>query len=613
MKHLFRILSICFLSVLLAGSVKVYSTNNNQKHLREVTLQLKWKHQFQFAGYYAAIEKGFYKEEGLSVNLQEAEEGKDPVMSVFSGKAEFGTSTSGIVITRDEGFPAVVLASVFQHSPQVLIASKETNIQYVQDLLGKKIMIEPHAADIVTYMRDEGVLLEDCQVLDHTFNVKALIENEVAALTGYNTDEPFLLQQAGFDYIIISPINGGIDFYGDVLFTSELMIEKDKELVDRFVKASLKGWRYAMGNSEELIDIIYSKYSQRHSKEHLRFEAEQMQRLILPEVVEIGYSNTGRWKRIISTYRKSGFIGKNVNAELLIYAPKKSDTPFPWRLTFIYSLISILVGAAAYFYYSVSKSLQKEIYEKGKVQDELRKSESRYRELNSTKDKYFSIISHDLKNPFNAIQGLSELLMNNLDEYSPDKKRNYLRIINETSAQAFELLENMLIWSNTQIDRIEFNPQVIDLKDLIEHNIKLVCSQAKRKQIFLDSVINGDSVVFGDKHMINTILRNLLSNAVKFTKDGGRVTLFLESTEKEIKIIVHDNGVGISQDNIEKLFVLDGKFQTPGTANEIGSGIGLILCNEFVKKHCGTMNIESELNKGSRFSFVLPRFNLNPE
>lgn len=227
-------------------------------------------------------------------------------------------------------------------------------------------------------------------------------------------------------------------------------------------------------------------------------------------------------------------------------------------------------------------------------------------ELNNTKDKFFSIIAHDLKNPFVAITGFSDLLIENLSDYDKQRIEEYLKIISTSSKQAFELLENLLLWARSQTGRIEFQPQSIDIKEVVVDIIALVYSQYIKKNITLSSSVDDMSIVHGDRNMISTILRNLIVNAIKFTPVNGKISVDVKLINNDSEISVTDSGVGISNADIEKLFRIDSKISTDGTNNEKGTGLGLILCKEFVEKHGGKIWVESEVGKGSRFTFTLP-------
>ena len=237
---------------------------------------------------------------------------------------------------------------------------------------------------------------------------------------------------------------------------------------------------------------------------------------------------------------------------------------------------------------------------------ELLKSEARLRELNATKDKFFSIIAHDLKSPFNSIIGFSNLLVRQIEEKDYAAIERYAGIIQNSSQQAMDLLMNLLEWSRSQTGRIVFTPEDIDMKTLIDQSIELFYGSAQQKSITIYSEILVSRPVSADKAMINTILRNLISNGIKFTTTGGKIIVSAEQISNEVVISVSDNGVGIDNNSISKLFRIDQNHSTLGTQKEKGTGLGLLLCKEFVEKHGGKIWVESTPGKGSKFSFTIP-------
>ncbi len=237
----------------------------------------------------------------------------------------------------------------------------------------------------------------------------------------------------------------------------------------------------------------------------------------------------------------------------------------------------------------------------------LKKANKELEQLNTTKNKFFSIIAHDLKNPFQAIFGFSELLMRNFDDFDDPQKMDLLTMIKTSSESAFNLLENLLQWARTQTDRIQYNPEYIELIEIIDQNMELSRASAENKQITLISQADCNSTVFADKNMINLVLRNLLSNAVKFSEERGVVTVGCELKGKEqMRVYIADTGIGISEENIKKLFRIDEYFSTSGTAGEGGTGLGLIICKEFIEKNKGKLYIESRIGEGTTFTFTLP-------
>ncbi|MCB2195315.1 MAG: PAS domain-containing sensor histidine kinase [Bacteroidetes bacterium] len=240
-----------------------------------------------------------------------------------------------------------------------------------------------------------------------------------------------------------------------------------------------------------------------------------------------------------------------------------------------------------------------------KAENTLIRSEERLRELNATKDKFFSIIAHDLKNPFNDLMGFTQLLALNIDKYDKQKIEQFTHIIHQSSKLAYNLLENLLDWSRSQTGTLKFKPEKISISELISENIDLLESTARNKNIRIYSEVNGETFAFADKNMVRTILRNLISNAIKYTNQGGHIRI-VGNCSKTCKISVSDSGIGISSENIKKIFKIDESFSTLGTEREKGTGLGLILCKEFVEKNGGRLKIKSRPNEGSTFIFTLP-------
>jgi len=819
-----------------------------------VKLRLRWKHQFQYAGYYAAIEKGFYRDAGLDVHLVEPVDGEDPSRAVFDKKADFGIGTTDVLMMKASGESPVILASVFQHSPQILIASVKSGIDNINDLTGKKVAIEPNAADLIALMKTQEISLNDFRLISHDYNLTEFLSGEIDAISAYSSDELFELRQYNFEYVTFSPIQAGIDFYGEVLFTSREYLEANPDLAGRFREASLKGWQYAMEHTDEMVQLIFARYSKRHSIPHLKYEAEQMKWMILPEVVEIGYSNPKRWNAILKTYQDLGLIDSSVSTKGLLYE-EYSKKEHPVTLGSVFALLGIftVIAAIVYFVVNANRRLRLEIKKKNTIETELRESEEKYRTLveamsdgvyrsthdgrfvevnpalvrilgydskeellsidiktqlyfaeeeresadlvqkqeemavfrlrkkdgseiwvedhgrhildeagnikyhegalrdvterkliqdelarseeryrtlvenmgegvgytdteeefvyanpsaerifgvepgmltgkslwsfilpdqaefikaetnkrtngkssvfeirivsedrkektllitatpsfmhgkfsgtfaifrditerkqdeeeirkkneelhilNVTKDKFFSIIAHDLKSPFNTIVGFSELLIENIKSKDYEEIEKYAGIILESSERAMELLMNLMEWAMTQTGRLEYKPELLNISVLLKDLMKSFIDAAGQKSISLKVIYPEGIEALADRQMLSTVLRNLISNAIKFTRTGGEIIVKAEVLSGEICISVKDNGVGIPEQALSKLFRIDQNYTTKGTNMEKGTGLGLILCREFVVKHGGRIWVESQPNKGSTFSFTLP-------
>jgi len=237
----------------------------------------------------------------------------------------------------------------------------------------------------------------------------------------------------------------------------------------------------------------------------------------------------------------------------------------------------------------------------------LLESESALKELNSTKDKFFSIIAHDLKNPLGVFKNMTKVLAENYDKFNQEEIHENITEINKLANNIFELIENLLQWSRSQKGEIVFNPEMVDVSMLCNNCISLLKVNALNKKILLYSEVKSGALAFADMNMLSTVIRNLVSNAIKFTKENGEIKLSSRANGKFIEISVSDTGIGISKENINNLFRIDTHFTTYGTSDEKGTGLGLILCKEFIENHGGEIRINSEVGKGTVFTFTLPK------
>jgi len=249
--------------------------------------------------------------------------------------------------------------------------------------------------------------------------------------------------------------------------------------------------------------------------------------------------------------------------------------------------------------------LAKEIKIRVNTEKALKKSENDLKEVNKSKDRFFSILAHDLINPFNTILGFGSLLKENIKMYDLNKIEEYIDIINKTSTRTFKLLENLLEWSRSQTNTIEYKPVKLNISETITDLILLFDSQKTKKNIEIITDLEQNIYVFADLNMIKTVIRNLLSNAIKFT-ENGLITITSKTENSLYKFSITDNGIGISEKDISNLFSIDISTSSPGTDGEKGTGIGLILCKEFIDKNKGEISVESKKGIGSTFTFSLP-------
>lgn len=238
--------------------------------------------------------------------------------------------------------------------------------------------------------------------------------------------------------------------------------------------------------------------------------------------------------------------------------------------------------------------------------DLIEKQLAELKELNATKDKFFSIVAHDLKNPFTTVMGFSDLLVTKSANFNEDTKNKYYKYIYNSARNGYVLLENLLKWAQLQTRQIKVNKAKYSIKQTIDEVVGFSMPTAEKKNINLKTEYGHNTdMIFFDKDMISTVIRNLLSNSIKFTPLGGAVKIITKSNNEKTTIAVKDTGIGISDENIQKLFRIDEQLSTPGTEMEKGNGLGLILCKDFVEQNNGSIQIESKLNSGTTISFTL--------
>lgn len=333
-----------------------------------VTLQLKWYHQFQFAGYYAALEKGFYRDAGLDVTIRAGSPAHDPITAVTDREADFGIGASELLLAFAEGKPVVAVAAIFQHSPLILLAKQDTAIRSFHDLVGKRIEIVPHEYELLAFFQAMGYTPEDFTLLPRKGELDDLVAGKVAAVSSYSTDEPYLLDQEGIPSLAITPRSAGIDFYGDTLFTRKELVERAPQTVRAFREASLKGWAYAMANPEEIAELILHRYNPDKERDHLLYEARTMHPLILPELVELGYMHPGRWQHIAETYARLSLLPETLPLSGFLYQPEVGDDLawLYWSSGAALLLTLLVAGIAIYIL---------------RLNSRLREKEERYRAL----------------------------------------------------------------------------------------------------------------------------------------------------------------------------------------------------------------------------------------
>lgn len=315
-----RVVLGIFLCLFLVGAA---FAEHGPEHIR---VQLKWHHQFQFAGYYAAQVKGFYRDENLDVELIEGGADKPPSEQVLSGVADYSIGDADILLARVAGRPFVALASIFQHSPYILLSLQQGGIHHPGDLVGKRVMLsnDQGAAQFRAVLMKEGIGIENVEILPHSWNLDDLTGGRVDAVSAYATVEPAYLRARGYEPVVLHSQDYGVDFYGDTLFTTEQEVRDHPERVEAFLRATRKGWAYASANPQEIASYILTLpgIAERGvTHEMLLNEARDMAPYVLADVVEPGHMNIGRWQAIAATLAELGLMPKDYDLDGFIHDP----------------------------------------------------------------------------------------------------------------------------------------------------------------------------------------------------------------------------------------------------------------------------------------------------
>jgi len=382
-------------------------------NLEKVVLQLKWKHQFQFAGYYAAVEQGYYREAGLDVDVRELDPVDDYLDILLNGDADYAVSTDAVVLRYMKGDPLVVLAAIYQHSPLVLLTRKDSGIVTPQDINGHKISGAIGAVAAMTFLAAEGIddsRYEIIRNMNSRAMYDALADGSTDVIVTYVTDGPYQMEEKGVSCNIIRPLTYGIDFYGDCLVTTRQEVEQRPERVRAFRKASLRGWEYAMSHPEEIIDLLIDKYHSELSRHILTREYEEMRRLILPDLIEIGHLNPGRWKHIADTYVSLGMAsdGDSSSLEKMLYDPDpEMDREWIYRAIKILGASFIAISLFTIFLARFNRKLKKEVAERKQAQQSALKLSQVLRNLvevtsSQLGDEFFKAIAIQLSKNLNA-------------------------------------------------------------------------------------------------------------------------------------------------------------------------------------------------------------------
>ena len=567
----------------------------------KVKLFLKWKHQFQFAGYYAAKEKGFFKEEGLSVELIERDIAWNAPEKVSDKPGHYGVSDSSIVKYFLEDKEFIIVAPIFQHSPLVLATRAEDQILGPAGLKGKKVMYQKGVDDAVfsVMFNNYNVSPDEFTYVPHSFNSNDLIEKKVDAISVYQTNQTFYFEKRNIKINILNPLNYGVDLYGDMLFTNTREASLFPERVKAMRRAVIKGWYYALNNEEEIVNLILEKYNKEADFDQLIYEANETKKFIEAHNTPIGHISILRLERIANIY---GVKNKKAleNLENIIfdnYVKKSNSTLSPKFLRTLFVvlfILTILVIIALYFSWKLKKEVEKKTLHIKNQQEQ--------------KDLFFSKLTHELRTPLNAITG-SVFFLKDLEK--SEEVDSYVKIIDQSSDNLLGLVNDILDFNKLEMKKVSLVREPTSLQSVIKECLTVHQIACQKKGIQLDSSFNKQEDIYIQLDILRfkQILNNLLSNAVKFTTKGS-VVVNCSYTEKEddqyvIEVEVIDTGIGISSEKMETVFNPFEQADEKINSQYGGTGLGLGITKEIVQLFDGEISVSKNSPQGSIFKFSI--------
>ena len=594
-----------------------------------VHLQLPWKHQFQFAGYYAAIEKGYYARSGLNVVIHEGTP-TSVISSVLNGKAQYGVGHSELLSARLQGSPLIALAAIFQHSPSILLT--KNNILTPQDLIGKRVMIsnkENIAANGDTVFFDmfdkQSVNVNQIQILQSHFDINDLINDKTDAIQAYITNEVFALQKKGYPFNIINPLDYKVDYYSNVLFTTEDEIHLHTERANLFRQASIDGWRYALEHRDEIIELLHNKYQVKKTTDELVFESNMMTQLIDENEIELGYLSKSRWQNMSLTFVKLNVVSINnlferlqdFNFDSEAFLKRKLQLNLHYGIRF--GFFTLLITSILLYINNIRQrreNLQrKEIISLNDQLSHLQRLESISR--------LTSGIAHDFNNILACMTGFNQL-NKYVAEDCPDQKTKDEILFNTHQVEiagerGADLIKKMMAYSRQNPTK-----QVIEVKhtEAVINEVLAMVRAGLTPLVQINTDVDSSLIIQIDAIDLHQILINLLVNARDAMQEGGgEIKLrLLNMTTHElvcstcmkklegrfIELRLTDSGTGIEEHVLKNIF--DPFFTTKQVGE--GTGLGLSTVSGMMHEAKGHIIVESKTtapNRGTAFRLLFPQ------
>jgi ABC-type nitrate/sulfonate/bicarbonate transport system substrate-binding protein/nitrogen-specific signal transduction histidine kinase len=553
-----------------------------------VTVQLNWRHQFEFAGLYAALEKGYYHDVGLEVRIREGGPDVDSVQEVLAGRADFGVANSSLVLKHARDEPVIALAALMQHSAFVLLAGRYRGIENVGDLDGRVIACAPHACDeIRAYLAASGLQEGRVRyVKPPSFDVAETLKVS-DAVDIFSTNQTYQIRGHESEYVLLTPRSAGIDLYGDILFTTKTRINNERPTVEAFRDATMRGLKYALKNQDELINLILERYNSQHkSREHLAYEAQKLYELIRPDLVDPGYMSVGRWEHVRDVYASLGMMPANFPVQNFIYHSEHDPWPL-WLLwtAGILAATTLLAFLVSFYMRRINRTLQNEIRERERAELALQAEQDGFRRFVEQAN---SLVAHEVRNPLATLKVHLDLLQ--LKQTLDTSSETNLCAMKLALLRLETLLEKNLeqVFSTTNFFRTSEHIDLITAAEKVVFSQNILCNSSRIKLLAANTLLS----IKMAPEMFDTLLANLLENAIKYSPENTSIEVQLGLAEEFVVIEVRNRSLLPLVDDPERLI---GKHQRGmADAQQPGTGVGLYLVRLIAEAHGGNVQIRVE-------------------